>query len=158
VIAGQTRTSGGSVKLPAALPARIQMVGRSIYGRRWRTRLAGGLHISRNTLHRWMAGERPASDIDLDLLSLIAHESNAAARQRMALERLQKAFNRHLRTPSAIDTALNRFGISVVAQIKCLSPRAKMLACITCERPFFSADKRTNRMCRRCKGGDDERI
>jgi hypothetical protein len=85
-----------STALPATLPARIEHVMRCLYGSRWRTRGAMALGIGRMTLHRWMSGEAPNSNVDLGLLMLIARERADRMRHGTELDRLERAFNKHL--------------------------------------------------------------
>lgn len=69
---------------------------RALYGARWRTRGAMALGVGRMTLHRWMSGETPSSNVDLELVTLIAQERAARVRDRADLDKLEKALNKHL--------------------------------------------------------------
>jgi hypothetical protein len=92
----QPATRKTPTPLPAKLPDRIELVGRALYGRRWKTRLAWALRLSRDTLHRWLTGHVPQSNVDVELMSLIAKERAAMSAHGIELDRLQLAFNRHL--------------------------------------------------------------
>jgi transcriptional regulator with XRE-family HTH domain len=85
-----------STKLPATLPGRIEYTGRELYGRRWRTALASALGISRVTLHRWLQGHTAQTNIDVELLSLIAKERAERAAHGAVLDRMCRQFNKHL--------------------------------------------------------------
>jgi hypothetical protein len=87
-----------STRLPATLPARIEYTGRGLYGRRWRTALATGLGISRVTLDRWLKGFAPQTNVDVELLSLIAKERAARAAHGVTLDRMCREFNKLLET------------------------------------------------------------
>jgi transcriptional regulator with XRE-family HTH domain len=82
-----------STKLPATLPGRIEYTGRGLYGRRWRTALATALGISRVTLDRWLRGFQPQSNVDVELLSLLAKERAARAVHGITLDRMCREFN-----------------------------------------------------------------
>jgi hypothetical protein len=82
--------------LPAALPDRIELVGRALYGRRWKTKLAWAMRLTRGTLHRWLLGHQPQSNVDVELMSLIAKERAAMRAHGIELDRLVASFNRHL--------------------------------------------------------------
>jgi transcriptional regulator with XRE-family HTH domain len=83
-----------ATKLPVSLPDRIEYVMRLLYGSRWRTKAAAALGIGRMTLHRWMSGEAPQSNVDLDLLQLIASERAARMRLGNDLDKLVPSFLR----------------------------------------------------------------
>jgi hypothetical protein len=83
-------------KIPAALPARIEYVMRRMYGSRWRTKAASALGIGRMTLHRWMSGDVPASNVDLDMLALIERERGSRMAQTVELDGMARALNKHL--------------------------------------------------------------
>ena len=85
-----------STALPTTLPKRLEHVGRSLYGRRWRTALATALGISRVTLSRWLAGFSAQTNVDVELLSLIAKERAARAAAGAELDKLCRAFNKLL--------------------------------------------------------------
>lgn len=87
-----------STKLPASLPARIEHTGRALYGRRWRTALATALGISRVTLDRWLKGFAPQTNVDVELLTLIAKERAARAAHGVTLDRMCREFNKLLET------------------------------------------------------------
>lgn len=54
--------------LAKTLSHRIENVGRSLYGDRWRESLARAIGVSRSSIHLWMKGHRPRRDIDVDAL------------------------------------------------------------------------------------------
>ena len=50
----------------------LTLVGRSLYGDRWQTDLAGALNVSDRTMRRWVAGtDVPRLDVLGDLLRLV---------------------------------------------------------------------------------------
>jgi hypothetical protein len=92
------QTSTRKTPLPAKLPDRIELVGRVLYGRRWKTKLAWAMRLSRDTLHRWLTGHVPQSNVDVELMSLIAKERASLTAHGIELDRLVLAFGRHLET------------------------------------------------------------
>ena len=77
--------------LPSDLPGRLTAVGKGLYGRHWRARLAAGLNIGRATLHGWMTGawETPR-DIDAELIALLDTERDACAERGIALTAIRQ--------------------------------------------------------------------
>jgi hypothetical protein len=56
--------------LPKTLSHRLEHVGVTLYGERWRETLACAIGVSRSSIHLWMKGHRPRADIDVDGLLL----------------------------------------------------------------------------------------
>jgi hypothetical protein len=84
------------IEIPATLAGRIELVGRTAYGRHWHGAVADGLGIHRATLWRWMSGDRPARDVDGDLIALLAAERRRAGRRAVDIAAAQRALAAHI--------------------------------------------------------------
>lgn len=78
--------------LPTDQPGRITVVGITLYGAFWRRRLADGLGISRDTLHRWLqiGGANTDRDIDGELVDLLDAERDACAERSIEITALRR--------------------------------------------------------------------
>lgn len=78
--------------LPKDPPGRLEAVGIALYGSAWRSRLAAGLNISRNTLHEWLGGSwtKARRDIDGDLVDLLDRERDAAAERGVEITAIRR--------------------------------------------------------------------
>lgn len=84
------------IEIPATLAGRIELVGRTAYGRHWHSAVADGLGIHRATLWRWLSGDRPARDVDSDLIELLAAERRRAGRRAVDIAAAQRALTAHI--------------------------------------------------------------
>jgi hypothetical protein len=84
--------------LPTDLPARIALVGTTLYGKSWRRRLAVALGVSRSTLWQWLAGSGKHRDVDGDLIALLDVERDAANEHGAELAALRRRFMSIVRT------------------------------------------------------------
>ena len=78
--------------LPATIQKRLTLVGRVLYGRSFKARLAKGLNISRSTLFEWLRGSCSRSTIDTELIELIECERDAADKRSIEIAALSKRF------------------------------------------------------------------
>lgn len=79
------------VKLPADAPGRLAAVGEWLYGTTYRSHLAAGLGISRDTLYWWLRGAaKPHWDIDGELIKLLDAERDAATERGMEITAVRK--------------------------------------------------------------------
>lgn len=78
--------------LPPTVHGRLTLVGKTLYGKAFRAKLAAGLNISRSTLFEWMRGGGKRRDIDADLIDLIECERDAADERSIELADLSKRF------------------------------------------------------------------
>lgn len=79
--------------LPVTIQGRLALVGRALYGKAFRSKLAAGLNISRTTLWDWLrpGGKRlDKRDIDGELIDLIECERDAADERSIELATLSK--------------------------------------------------------------------
>lgn len=93
-----------SKRIPATIPGRLTLVGRTIYGKSFRARLAVGLKISRSTLFEWMrtsGTRRDGRDIDAELIDLLDSERGAAIERSIAIEDLRQRFIEKVRKHAA---------------------------------------------------------
>lgn len=79
--------------LPSAEPDRLKLVGRTVFGKHYMKRLAGGLGIARTTLWELMRGRgKRVTDLDDRLIELLDSESEASAERGLQLALLRKRF------------------------------------------------------------------
>ena len=78
--------------LPPTVHGRLTLVGKALYGKTFRAKLAAGLNISRSTLFEWMRGGGKRRDIDGELIHLIECERDAADERSIELAALSKRF------------------------------------------------------------------
>lgn len=78
--------------LPHSIPARLTLVGRLLYGKTFKAKLADGLGISRNTLWEWMngGGKLARRNINADLIELLDSERDGAAERSIQIAALTK--------------------------------------------------------------------
>lgn len=78
--------------LPKDPPGRLEAVGIALYGSAWRSRLAAGVRISRNTLHEWLGGswKKARRDIDGDLVELLDRERDACAERGIEITAIRR--------------------------------------------------------------------
>ncbi|WP_038965589.1 hypothetical protein [Bradyrhizobium diazoefficiens] len=77
---------------PKDPPGRLEAVGTTLYGISWRSRLAAGLRVSRNTLHEWLGGSwtRARRYIDVELIDLLDRERDACAERGVEITALRR--------------------------------------------------------------------
>lgn len=79
--------------LHAELPGRLALVGKTLYGKSWRPRLAEGLSISRSTLFEWgRGGGKNGRDVDSELIELLDSELDATSERAMLIAALRRRF------------------------------------------------------------------
>jgi hypothetical protein len=82
--------------MPPTVGERIQLVGKTLFGDRWRSRMAAELGASRSTQWRWVRNdEQPKRDIDMILVELIDREWSSGNARCAELADLRRRFVRH---------------------------------------------------------------
>lgn len=78
--------------LPATVQSRLTLVGKFLYGREFRARLAAGLGISRVTLFELLRGRGKRRDVDDDIIELLEHEHDVARERSVEIAALSERF------------------------------------------------------------------
>jgi hypothetical protein len=79
-------------KLPKTIQGRLELVGRALYGKSFKAKLAAGLHISRSTLFEWSRGNCKRRTIDDELITLLDAARDAADERSVEIAALRKRF------------------------------------------------------------------
>jgi hypothetical protein len=75
------------IAIPSPFPARLALVGSTLYGARWKGPLARALGYSRITINRWVRGAPRGPDVDRELVELLADFEARSGELRAAMER-----------------------------------------------------------------------
>lgn len=86
--------------LPATIQGRLVLVGKALYGREFKARLASGLGIGRATLFRILSGRKhPRGGLDDKMRALMARERIAIRRRARDVARVEKIFEEEFGKP-----------------------------------------------------------